>query len=221
MVVPTATAVARRCTPWLCPRFPSSCPFRSDRGSVSSARHIARSVRISRTTRTCTLHTKGYGTYRLERLPSRLHRGAAVLQRESQRSVQPSPAPPLPAATSSVFALMYSLPLRSCRLMGAFVISPLPSFLIKTACAVRPLRSTGITPLLRYCGPSRHRLVFPRFPGFAGYTRYLTPTDFPLGRGRFHQLLSMSLSPCCPYYPAEVTRRVGQFATCHAAFARP
>ena len=46
-------------------------------------------------------------------------------------------------------------------------------------------------------------------------------TDFPVGRGRFHQLLSMSLSPCCPYHPAEVTCRVGQFAPCHAAFARP
>ena len=33
--------------------------------------------------------------------------------------------------------------------MGAFVISPLPPFLIKTACAAGPLRSTGITPLLR------------------------------------------------------------------------
>src|ERR1700730_14718290 len=46
-------------------------------------------------------------------------------------------------------------------------------------------------------------------------------TDFSVGRGRFHQLLSMSLPPCCPYHPAEVTRRVSQSATCHAAFARP
>ena len=46
-----------------------------------------------------------------------------------------------------------SLRLRSCRLMGAFVISPLPPFLIKTPCAARPLGSTGVTPLLRYYGP--------------------------------------------------------------------
>src|SRR5438046_2158036 len=30
-------------------------------------------------------------------------------------------------------------------------------------------------------------------------------TDFSMGRGRFLQLLSMSLSPCRPYHPAEVT----------------
>src|SRR5215472_1714137 len=56
-------ATARRLLLGLYPRFPSSCPVRSCRGPVSSARHIARSVRISRTTRSCTLHLKGYGTY--------------------------------------------------------------------------------------------------------------------------------------------------------------
>jgi len=34
------------------------------RDPVSSPRHITRSVRISRTTRSCTLHGKGYVTYR-------------------------------------------------------------------------------------------------------------------------------------------------------------
>jgi len=38
-----------------------------------------------------------------------------------------------------------------------------------------PLRSTDVTPLHRYCGPSRHPLVFGRLPGFAGYTAYLAP----------------------------------------------
>ena len=32
------------------------------------------------------------------------------------------------------------------------------------------LRSTDITPLPRYCGPIRHPLAVPRFPGVAGYT---------------------------------------------------
>jgi hypothetical protein len=50
--------------PCLCPAFPPSCPFRSFRNPVSSARHVARSRRISRTTRSCTLHIKGYETYR-------------------------------------------------------------------------------------------------------------------------------------------------------------
>ncbi len=34
------------------------------RSPVSSSRHITRSGRISRTTRSCTLHDKGYGAYR-------------------------------------------------------------------------------------------------------------------------------------------------------------
>ena len=33
------------------------------------------------------------------------------------------------------------------------------------------------------------------------------------------QLLVMSLPPCCPYHPAGVSCRLGQPATCHAAFA--
>src|SRR6516165_2364315 len=78
-------------------------------------------------------------------------------------------------SATAVFRLMYSLRLRSCRLIGAFVISPLPPFLIQTACAARPLRSAGVTPFLRYYGPGRHRLAFGRFPGFAGYTAYLAP----------------------------------------------
>ena len=35
----------------------------ADRELVSSPRHIARSERISRTTRSCTVHIKGYETY--------------------------------------------------------------------------------------------------------------------------------------------------------------
>ena len=31
---------------------------------------------------------------------------------------------------------------------------------------------------------------------------------------------SASLSPCCGYYPASVSRRISQIATVHAAFAR-
>ena len=46
-------------------------------------------------------------------------------------------------------------------------------------------------------------------------------TDFSMGRGRLLQLLSMSLSPCCPYHPAGVTCRAGQPATSHTAFAPP
>jgi hypothetical protein len=56
-------ALARRLILGLYPGFPPSCPFRSCRVPVSSARHIARSVRISRTTRSCTVRSKTYETY--------------------------------------------------------------------------------------------------------------------------------------------------------------
>jgi hypothetical protein len=63
LVGSSAGAVARRLVLGLGPRFPSSCPFRICCGSVSSARHIARSVRISRTTRPCTVRHKAYEAY--------------------------------------------------------------------------------------------------------------------------------------------------------------
>jgi hypothetical protein len=93
----------------------------------------------------------------------------------------------------SAFALTYSLRLRSCRLMGAFIISPLPPLLTKTSCAVRPLRSTGVTPLRHYCEPRRHRLAFSRFPGVAGYTTYLAP---PISRWDEDGFSSCLACPC-------------------------
>ena len=82
-----------------------------------------------------------------------------------------------------------------------------------------PLRSTDIAPLHRYYGPSRHPLVFGRLPGFAGYTDLPCSSDFSLGRGGLLQLLSMSLSPCRRFHPAEVSSRIGQISAVHAAFA--
>jgi superfamily II DNA helicase RecQ len=43
--------------------FCPSCPVRIFRSPVSNARHIARSVRICRTTRSCTVRSKGYEAY--------------------------------------------------------------------------------------------------------------------------------------------------------------
>src|SRR5215469_5203151 len=57
-------AVPRRFLLGLYPRFPSSCPFRSCRRPVSSPRHLAPSVQISRTRRSCLLLVKLYETYR-------------------------------------------------------------------------------------------------------------------------------------------------------------
>src|SRR5499426_4918154 len=73
----------------------------------------------------------------------------------------------------SAFALTYSLRLRSCKSMDAFVISSLPSRLKETLQTAGPPRSTDVTPLPRYYGPDRHPLAFDRFPGLAGYTTYL------------------------------------------------
>src|SRR5260370_13408217 len=68
---------------------------------------------------------------------------------------------------------MYRLLLRSCKLTGVFVISPLPSFLLESLQTAGPLRSTAITLLRSYCGPLRHTLAFHRFPWLASYTASL------------------------------------------------
>src|SRR5260370_16883110 len=78
----------------------------------------------------------------------------------------------------SAFALMYRLLLRSCKLMGVFVISPLPSFLLESLLTAGPLHSTAITPLRSYCGPLPHPLSFPLFPAFSTYSPSLPP-PFP------------------------------------------
>jgi len=75
----------------------------------------------------------------------------------------------------SAFALTYSLRLRSCKSMDAFVISSLPSRLKETLQTAGPPHSTDVTPLPRYYGPIRHPLAFDRLPGLAGYTTYLAP----------------------------------------------
>lgn len=55
-----------------------------------------------------------------------------------------------------------------------------------------PLRSAGITPPRRYCGPLRHPLAFGRLPGVAGYTAYLSP---PLSRRGEEGFSSCSMCP--------------------------
>src|SRR5215469_9714989 len=56
-------AVAPQVRPIHCSPFPLGVPHYPDRELVSSPRHIARSERISRTTRPCTVHIKCYETY--------------------------------------------------------------------------------------------------------------------------------------------------------------
>jgi hypothetical protein len=66
------------------------------------------------------------------------------------------------------------------------------------------LSAAPVTPLRRYYGPVRHLLAFDRLPGLAGYTIIPCSGDFAPGRERLHQLLGVSLSPCCRFHPAEV-----------------
>jgi hypothetical protein len=76
-----------------------------------------------------------------------------------------------------------------------------------------------ITPLHRYFEPGRHRLACERLPGFAGYTIAFAP---PISRWGENGFSSCSACPChraIPTYPAGVLRRIGQFASFHAAFA--
>src|SRR5919199_3821923 len=93
----------------------------------------------------------------------------------------------------SAFALAYILRRRSCRLMGAVVIAPLPPMLSKVLQTVGSLCSTGITPLHCYYGPLRHPLIFSRFPGGAGYTTYLAP---PVSRWDEEGFSSCLACPC-------------------------
>ncbi len=111
------------------PGFPRSCPCRSNRDSVSSPRHVERSMRIYRTTLSCSLRAKGYATY-----PAG---DAFTAGRRWTRHSMMSPSPsyryrllhlfqPTPHCDGSAFTLAYILRLRSCRSMGAFIMSPLP-----------------------------------------------------------------------------------------------
>src|SRR5438552_11812045 len=104
--------------------------------------------------------------------------------------------------------------------MGAVVMSPLPPVLPEEVQNSRAPSLHGhypASPLLRARPPPSRLRSLSRFRRLYGLP---CSTDFSMGRGRFLQLLDMSLSPCCPYHPAEVTSRIGQSAPCHATFAR-
>src|SRR5262249_18983576 len=118
----------------------------------------------------------------------------------------------------SALALTYSLRRRSCRVMGALVISPLPPLVEDIRCSKAPSLH-GRYPLPRYSEPRRRRLVFRRFPGVAGYT-----TDLLHHFSRWDEdgFSSCSTCPChraAPNPPAGVTDRFGQPTAWHAAFA--
>ena len=119
----------------------------------------------------------------------------------------------------SAFALRYRLLLRSCKLMGVFVISPLPSFFVGVIANSRAplLHGHYAASLLLRARPPPSRL--PPFSWVLQLYGFLASATFVTGRGGLLQLLNMSLSPCYPYHPAGVSCRFGQPAPCHAAFA--
>src|SRR5262245_43446169 len=119
----------------------------------------------------------------------------------------------------SAFALTYSLRLRSCTSMDAFIISSVPSRLKETLQTAGPPRSMGVTPLLRYYGPVRHPLAFDRLPGLAGYTTYLAPVISHRDEEGF---TFYSVCPChraVAFTPPRWRCRISQISAPHAAFA--
>jgi hypothetical protein len=103
--------------------------------------------------------------------------------------------------------------------MGALSSHPcLP--VLKTSDAARPLRSTDVTRFLATTGLAAAVSPSVGFPG-APVMRLTCSIDASMGRGRFLQLLDMSLSPCCPSPPRRSDRPPRQLATWHAAFAQP
>src|ERR1700758_5211218 len=119
----------------------------------------------------------------------------------------------------SAFALTYSLRLRSCKSMDAFIISSLPSLLLETSqMAGAPwLHGHYSASSLLQTRPPPSRLR----PTSRCRRLYGLPCsgDFAPGRGGLLQLLSMSLSPWRRFHPAEVNSRISQCSAAHAAFA--
>jgi hypothetical protein len=114
---------------------------------------------------------------------------------------------------------MYILRLRSCKSMDAFVISSLPSPMLETFANGRAASLRGhysASSLLRTQPPPSRLWPTSRFRRLYGLP---CSDDFAPERGGLLQLLSMSLSPCCRFHPAELNIRIGQSSAAHAAFA--
>ena len=104
--------------------------------------------------------------------------------------------------------------------MGDFVISPLPRLLTKELCAAGSLCSTGVAPFQRYYGPSRHRLVFDRFPGASGYAVYLAPSISRRDEDGFSSCLACPCHRAVPTTPPEGCALSDTLATHPVAFVR-
>src|ERR1035437_662619 len=115
---------------------------------------------------------------------------------------------------------MYRLLLRSCKLMGAFVISPLPPMLLVPVQTAGPLRSTDIAPLPRYYGPVRPPLAFPPISRFCRLYGFLL-RRFRDGARRASPVARRILVIVLPLPPRQSVPPLQSVATFHAAFALP
>ena len=61
----------------------------------------------------------------------------------------------------------------------------------------------GVTPLLRYSEPNRHRLAVSRFPGVSGYTAYPAPPISRWGEDGFSSCLTCPCHRAAPTTPPE------------------
>ncbi|HYA13510.1 MAG TPA: hypothetical protein VEF33_04140, partial [Syntrophales bacterium] len=75
----------------------------------------------------------------------------------------------------SDFPFKYIFRLRSCKLMDAFIISPLPPSVAGRSLTAGPLCSPDITPVHRSYEPIRHPPTFDSLPSVHGYRIYLAP----------------------------------------------
>jgi hypothetical protein len=152
------------------------------RGTVSSPRHIERSVPISSTPLSCPLHGRDYATEQV---------GNAVDSDDTARAY-------------STFTHRFGLPhagyplSQVLQIAGRFYHSPLPPLLSEELRCSRVPLLPGNYPsslLLRTHPPPSRRPSLSRLRPVIGRT---CSRDFSLGRGGLLQLLDMPLPPCCP-----------------------
>ena len=170
-------------------------------------------MRISRTTRSCTLLVKGYETYRTG-APFGCGSKVTAYSIASSRCPGASKAPRRFSLRLDVYPPSQFLQIDGC----FYHFTPASLVDEETMCSRVPsLHGRYPASMLIQTQPPPSRLR-----SISRCCRlYDLPcsTDFSVGRGRLLQLLSVSLSPCYPYHPAGVGNRIGQAAVTHIAFA--
>ena len=113
--------------------------------------------------------------------------------------------------------MTYILLLRSCKLIGDFVISPLPPVGWSRTQQQGLFAPRALPRITATAGPSATLSSSTDFP-VSPVIRFPCSADFSPRRGGLLQLLNVSLSSCRRYRPARASRRISQLATIHVAF---